>query len=255
MMRKILYIRVVKVALIGTAIILGFNLARNIYREHFAQSYISDKDGMEKIKELESVNISSIRDKMDEESNNNEVENKKEETKDFNKVFENSVIMGDSRGEGLTEYEILSPSSVVAYKGRTTIKAKDDISSVVDLAPSKIFMTYGMNDLELFSDSKEFIKNYESLIKDVKTKLPNSKIYVTSIIPTNKSAINKQPKFKNVYSFNDGIKGMCKNLNVEFIDVGDSMNSDKNLYEPDGIHFKPAFYKGYLNILQEKANL
>ncbi|MTN08228.1 hypothetical protein GMB30_14825 [Turicibacter sanguinis] len=163
--------------------------------------------------------------------------------------------MGDSRGEGLTEYEILSPSSVVAYKGRTTIKAKDDISSVVDLAPSKIFMTYGMNDLELFSDSKEFIKNYESLIKDVKAKLPNSKIYVTSIIPTNKSAINKQPKFKNVYSFNDGIKGMCKNLNVEFIDVGDSMNSDKNLYEPDGIHFKPAFYKGYLNILQEKANL
>ncbi|CEN24090.1 platelet activating factor acetylhydrolase-like protein [[Clostridium] sordellii] len=259
-MRKILYIRVVKVALIGTAIILGFNLARNIYKEHFAQSYISDKDGMKKIKELESVNISSIRDKMDEESNNNEVENKKddnkkEEVKDFNKVFEDSVIMGDSRGEGLTEYEILSPSSVVAYKGRTTIKAKDDISSVVDLAPSKIFMTYGMNDLELFSDSKEFIKNYEALIKGVKAKLPNSKIYVTSIIPTNKSAINKQPKFKNVYSFNDGIKGMCKNLNVEFIDVGDSMNSDKNLYEPDGIHFKPAFYKGYLNILQEKADL
>lgn len=254
-MRKILYIRVVKVALIGTAIILGFNLARNIYIEHFAQSYISDKDGIKKIKELESVNISSIREKMDEESNNNEVENKKEETKDFNKVFENSVIMGDSRGEGLTEYEILSPSSVVAYKGRTTIKAKDDISSVVDLAPSKIFMTYGMNDLELFSNSQEFIKNYESLIKDVKSKLPNSKIYVTSIIPTNKRAINKQPKFKNVYSFNDGIKGMCKDLNVEFIDVGDSINSDKNLYEPDGIHFKLEFYKGYLNILQEKANL
>ena len=241
-MRKILYIRVVKVALIGTAIILGFNLARNIYKEHFAQSYISDKDGMKKIKEINEVE-------------NKKDDTKKEEVKDFNKVFEDSVIMGDSRGEGLTEYEILSPSSVVAYKGRTTIKAKDDISSVVDLAPSKIFMTYGMNDLELFSDSKEFIKNYESLIKDVKAKLPNSKIYVTSIIPTNKSAINKQPKFKNVYSFNDGIKGMCKNLNVEFIDVGDSMNSDKNLYEPDGIHFKPAFYKGYLNILQEKANL
>ncbi|EPZ62421.1 hypothetical protein H477_5396 [[Clostridium] sordellii ATCC 9714] len=47
-MRKILYIRVVKVALIGTAIILGFNLAINIYKEHFAQSYISDKDGMKK---------------------------------------------------------------------------------------------------------------------------------------------------------------------------------------------------------------
>lgn len=254
-MRKIAYIRVVKVALIGMAIILGFNLVINIYKEHFAQSYISDKDGMKKIKELESINISSIKDKMNEDNNNNEVENKKNGSKDFNKVFEDSVIMGDSRGEGLTEYEILSPSSVVAYKGRTTIKAKDDISSVVDLAPSKIFMTYGMNDLELFSNSQEFIKNYEALIKSVKAKLPNSKIYVTSIIPTNNSAINKHPKFKNVYSFNDGIKGMCKNLNVEFIDVGGSMNSDKNLYEPDGIHFKPEFYKGYLTILQEKANL
>ncbi|GAA0106817.1 hypothetical protein UT300013_34420 [Paraclostridium sordellii] len=254
-MRKIVYIRVVKVTLIGMAIILGFNLVINIYKEHFEQSYVSDKDGMKKIKELESVNISSIKDKMNEDNNNNEVENKKNGSKDFNKIFEDSVIMGDSRGEGLTEYEILSPSSVVAYKGRNTIKAKDDISSVVDLAPSKIFMTYGMNDLELFSNSQEFIKNYESLIKSVKAKLPNSKIYVTSIIPTNNSAINKHPKFKNVYSFNDGIKGMCKDLNVEFIDVGGSMNSDKNLYEPDGIHFKPEFYKGYLTILQEKANL
>lgn len=253
-MRKIVYIRVVKVTLIGMAIILGFNLVINIYKEHFEQSYVSDKDGMKKIKELESVNISSIKDKMNED-NNNKVENKKNGSKDFNKIFEDSVIMGDSRGEGLTEYEILSPSSVVAYKGRNTIKAKDDISSVVDLAPSKIFMTYGMNDLELFSNSQEFIKNYESLIKSVKAKLPNSKIYVTSIIPTNNSAINKHPKFKNVYSFNDGIKGMCKDLNVEFIDVGGSMNSDKNLYEPDGIHFKPEFYKGYLTILQEKANL
>lgn len=254
-MRKVLCIRIIKITLVVVAIILIFNLAKYIYKEHFAESYISPEKGIAKIKELENEDIASIRDKIDNSSENNNEENDKLKNEDFNKIFEESVIMGDSRGEGLTEYEILSPASVVAYKGRTVVEAKNDIDTVVDLAPRNIFLTYGMNDLQMFSNSKDFIDKYTELIKEVKLKLPNSKIYVTSIIPTNQEAMDKQPKFKHVYSFNEALKDMCKNLNIEFIDVNDSITLENNLYEPDGIHFKPNFYKGYLNILKEKANL
>ena len=254
-MRKVLCIRIMKVTLGIIAIILIFNLAKYIYKEHFAETYISPEKGVAKIKELENENITSIRDKIDNNSENKDKENDKVKVEDFNKVFDESVIMGDSRGEGLTEYEILSPASVVAYKGRTVVEAKNDVDTVVDLAPSNIFLTYGMNDLQMFNNSKDFIDKYTELIKEVKSKLPDSKIYVTSIIPTNQKAIGKEPKFKNVYSFNKALKDMCKNLNIEFVDVNESINLESNLYEPDGIHFKPNFYKGYLNILKEKANL
>ncbi|WP_373599082.1 GDSL-type esterase/lipase family protein [Paraclostridium bifermentans] len=254
-MRKISGIKVLRLISI-CAVILGLIiLARYIYKSHYEKSYISTDKGIAKIKELENESITKIREDIEQNGQDNEkVNNEQNEDIDFNKVFEDSVIMGDSRGEGLTEYGVLSSSSVVAYKGRTVIKAKDDISTVVGLAPSKVFMTYGMNDLELFKNSNDFIKKYKELIVDVKKKLPATKIYVTSIIPTNQKAVNSHPEFKNVDKFNEAIKGMCKELNVEFIDVSGAMNSN-DLYAPDGIHFKPDFYEGYLKIIKDKANL
>ncbi|MGL5642297.1 MAG: hypothetical protein ACRDDM_08510, partial [Paraclostridium sp.] len=52
-MRKVLYIRIMKITLVVAAIILIFNLAKYIYKEHFAEVYISPEKGIAKIKELE----------------------------------------------------------------------------------------------------------------------------------------------------------------------------------------------------------
>ncbi|MCU9814233.1 GDSL-type esterase/lipase family protein [Paraclostridium sp. AKS73] len=254
-MRKILYVRTMKIVLIGGAILILLGFARHIYKIKFGQAEVNPEKGVAKIKELESEDISSIRNEIEKNSDDSSNIDENKDNANFEKVFDDSVIMGDSRGEGLTEYGFLSPSSVVAYKGRNVIQAKGDVSEVVNLSPSNVFLTYGMNDLQLFSNSKDFINNYEILIKDIERKLPSSKIYVTSIIPTTQAAMEKEHSFKNVYSFNKALEGMCKALNVEFIDVNDSVNSKSNLYAPDGIHFSPKFYNGYLNMLKIKTNL
>lgn len=255
LMRKILYVRIMKIVLIGGAILILLGFARHIYKIKFGQAEVNPEKGVAKIKELESEDISSIRNEIEKNSDDSSNIDENKDDANFEKVFDDSVIMGDSRGEGLTEYGFLSPSSVVAYKGRNVIQAKGDVSEVVNLSPSNVFLTYGMNDLQLFSNSKDFINNYEILIKDIERKLPSSKIYVTSIIPTTQAAMEKEHSFKNVYSFNKALEGMCKALNVEFIDVNDSVNSKINLYAPDGIHFSPKFYNGYLNMLKIKTNL
>lgn len=254
-MRKVLYVRIVKILLIGVSLLILLSFARHIYKSKFGQAEENPEKGVAKIKELESEDISSIRNEIEKNSDDNLDIDKNKNDVNFDKVFEDSVIMGDSRSEGLTAYGILSPSSVVAYKGRNVIEAKGDVSEVVDLSPNNVFLTYGMNDLELFSNSKDFINKYEILINDVKRKLPSSKIYVTSIIPTTQAAIEKEPSFKQVYTFNKALEDMCKKLNLEFINVNNSVNSKENLYEPDGIHFSAKFYNGYLNILKNKANL
>lgn len=255
LMKKVLCVRTVKIVLIVGSILILLSLARHIYILKFGETEANPEQGVAKIKELESVDISIIRSEIQNNTKDNSDKKNDKGNTNFEKAFEDSVIMGDSRGEGLTGYNFLSSSSVVAYKGRNVITAKGDVSEAVNLSPNNIFLTYGMNDLQLFGNSKEFINKYELLIKDIKSKLPSSKIYVTSIIPTTQEAIVKEPKFKNVESFNKALEEMCKDLNIKFIDINDSIGSGNNLYEPDGIHFKAKFYDGYLKILQEKVNL
>lgn len=169
--------------------------------------------------------------------------------------FSNSVILGDSRAESIVAYEILNNSSVVAYKGRNLMSAQKegDINKAINLAPKNIFLTYGLNDIQIYGNTSDFIKEYEKIIKDIQNKLPNTKIYVNSIFRVNSKAISKSPALKNVPQFNTAILNMCNKLGVTYID-GSSIVDD-SLYEADGIHFKPEANKRWVNLLIQKANL
>lgn len=214
----------------------------------------SVKEGVKALRELESVSVLEVQKDIDsiKTKGSNKLEDYDSENVDYNNIFNSSVIMGDSRAEGLIEYDILSSSSVIAKKGRTTLKAMDDVSTVVDLAPSNIIMTYGMNDLTMYNNPSDFIKSYEKLIKDVQNNLPQSKIYITSIFPVQEKAIRKNSKFNNLEKFNIELKNMCANLGIKFIDVG---SLDSKYYEPDGIHFKLNAYPTWLNSIAKGANL
>ena len=112
-MRKISGIKVLKLILICVVILGLIILAIYIYKSHYGKSYISTDKGIAKIKELESESIKEIRQDIEENGKyNDKVNNEQNEDIDFNKVFEDYVIMGDSRGEGLTVL-YSAPSSAV----------------------------------------------------------------------------------------------------------------------------------------------
>lgn len=169
--------------------------------------------------------------------------------------FSSSVILGDSRAESIVSYGILDSSPVVAYKGRNLITAQKegDINKAINLSPANLFLTYGLNDVELYGDPSDFIKEYEKVIKDIQSKLPNTKIYVNSIFKVKDKAISESPSLKNVPQFNAAIINMCNKLGVTYID-GSSI-VDESSYEDDGIHFKPGFNKRWVEMLVQKANL
>lgn len=215
--------------------------------------------GIEIIKSLEKKDVLESEEKIDlvqsslqgininKENNNGKV--------DLIDKFSNSVILGDSRAESIVSYEILNNSSVVAYKGRNLMSAQKegDINKAINLAPKNIFLTYGINDIQIYGNPSDFIEKYEKIIKDIQNKLPNTKIYVNSIFRVNSKAISKSPALKNVPQFNTAILNMCNKLGVAYID-GSSIVDD-SLYEADGIHFKPEVNKRWVNLLIQKANL
>ncbi|WP_343344470.1 GDSL-type esterase/lipase family protein [Terrisporobacter petrolearius] len=215
--------------------------------------------GIEIVKELEKKDVSQSEQKINlVQSNfqgvNINQENNNQEINLMDK-FSSSVILGDSRAESIVSYEILDSSPVVAYKGRNLISAQKegDINKAISLAPANLFLTYGLNDVELYGDSSDFIKEYEKVIKDIKSKLPNTKIYVNSIFKVKDKAISESPALKNVPQFNAAIINMCNKLGVTYID-GSSI-VDESSYEDDGIHFKPGFNKRWVEMLVQKANL
>lgn len=163
--------------------------------------------------------------------------------------------MGDSRAESISAYGILNNSSVIAHKGRNLASAiKDgDIDKAANLSPKNIFLTYGMNDVTIYKNSDDFIKEYEIFIKKLQDKLPNSKIYVNSIFRVSNKTSQKSKSYSNISKFNASLLKMCNRLGITYIDA--SLCVKENLFEQDGIHFKPQFSKDWLNLLIQKANL
>ncbi|WP_419749979.1 GDSL-type esterase/lipase family protein [Terrisporobacter petrolearius] len=220
--------------------------------------------GIEIVKELEKKDVSQSEEKINLVQSNlqgvninqesNDQENSNGEINLIDK-FSSSVILGDSRAESIVSYGILDSSPVVAYKGRNLITAQKegDINKAINLSPANLFLTYGLNDVELYGDPSDFIKEYEKVIKDIQSKLPNTKIYVNSIFKVKDKAISESPSLKNVPQFNTAIINMCNKLGVTYID-GSSI-VDESSYEDDGIHFKPGFNKRWVEMLVQKANL
>lgn len=220
--------------------------------------------GIEIVKELEKKDVSQSEEKINLVQSNLQGVNINQESNDqensnggINLIdkFSSSVILGDSRAESIVSYGILDSSPVVAYKGRNLITAQKegDINKAINLSPANLFLTYGLNDVELYGDSSDFIKEYEKVIKDIQSKLPNTKIYVNSIFKVKDKAISESPSLKNVPQFNAAIINMCNKLGVTYID-GSSI-VDESSYEDDGIHFKPGFNKRWVEMLVQKANL
>ena len=154
-----------------TITINALNRQGNIEEQQITQ-------GVKIIKELENQNVVEVQEKIDSIKTQNGINTQEQSTTDdiqSNKItsdnsssqstnykskFESSVILGDSRAEGIYGYNILSQSSVVAKKGRniaTAIK-NGDIDTAIGMYPKNIFITYGINDIEAYQNSDKFIK-------------------------------------------------------------------------------------------------
>ncbi|MGL5765044.1 MAG: GDSL-type esterase/lipase family protein [Sarcina sp.] len=121
-----------------------------------------------------------------------------------------------------------------------------------NLSPSTVFILYGMNDILIYENNiNNFIKDYEILIKEIKNTLPKSKIIVNAILPVDDIVLETRPIYQNINNYNLELKKLCTTLNITFVDSSSLLTNNKNLFEGDGMHLKPEFYKKWLNLLKD----
>jgi len=174
------------------------------------------------------------------------------------------VFIGDSHTEffALDEYFQNIPVINRGIYGDTTDGVKKRLNeSVFLLNPSKVFMLIGANDINKTSDTNEVIaENIGEIIRQIREKVPQTKIYLQSLYPVNRNGKNSNRmdiyklNNKRIIAVNKLLESFCKSENIIYIDMFSQL-TDKNgqLYEEftiEGLHLNAAGYRFIAEILR-----
>lgn len=213
---------------------------------------VDTTEGIRIIEEAENADIKTIETKIQQLEAQDRANG--EDNRSFKEVFASAVIMGDSITEGFTVYDILNASSVVATIGVELTKLDEELNRAVELNPQYIFLSYGMNDVIATDGNIDlFVEQYGTLIDRLKNGLPDTKIFVNSILPVRPEAIDKEPALALISQYNTALQELCDRKQIAYIDNTDLAHDD--IYEEDGIHFKYDFYISWLARMKEVAEL
>ena len=177
-----------------------------------------------------------------------------EEGRSIKERFAGAVVLGDSVAEGFEEYDILNASSVAAEIGVHLDELDGQIEKVKELSPGILFLYLGMNDVTATNgDVDRFVSEYKEVLTRIREEVPDAHIFVNSIFPVPKKALEKEPLLEKIPEYNDALKELCDSQTVAFIDNTDLVSDE--YYEEDGIHFKAAFYPVWAEHMAEVASL
>ncbi len=117
--------------------------------------------------------------------------------------------------------------------------------SLFDIAPTKIVLMIGTNDVDGGKSEEYILSNYEKIICEIKKELPQVELYCMSIIPQNEvlesySELDTQANNVKIISINQKIKVLAENSGATYVDLYPMLlGSEGNLnkaYSDDGLH-------------------
>ncbi len=175
--------------------------------------------------------------------------------KNINLLDENIVFFGDSITNGYKIEEFYPKNNVInsGISGNITENLLERMDDVYKYNPSKVFLLIGINDLNRGYSSDEILSNMQKIINNIKTHRKYTKIYIESIYPINRNvfedkdySFNEDITNDTIKEINDKIKDMCKENNVQYIDVFsnllDSEGNLKDIYTKEGLHLSDLGY-------------
>jgi lysophospholipase L1-like esterase len=173
------------------------------------------------------------------------------------------VFLGNSITEGGKWQDLTGDSTVInrGIGGDVTFGILNRLDDIIQLAPSKIFILIGINDIAKDFPDAVIINNYRKIISQLQQRSPTSVIYFQSLFPVNP----EYPKFPQHYdkgahviSVNKFLKKLCAEMNVVFVDLYPLLLKDGNLdpsYTYDGLHLNNLGYKKWVAYLKNKSYL
>ena len=187
--------------------------------------------------------------------------------------FADAAFLGDSLTAGFSAseynidvggalicgYEGISPNTIV---NRTTVTSPDRGDEVAmdvltNAQPAKLYILIGTNALVQTGNDESFLAYYGRMLDDLQAALPNTAIYVQSILSATQETVTEDTPGlapDRLATINAAIQGLCAergcyflDLNAEFRDESGYLLSD--YAQPDGIHLTVSGYNKWVSYL------
>lgn len=172
------------------------------------------------------------------------------------------VFLGDSITEFGDWRALLGNPAIInrGIAGDITFGVMARLDDVIFLRPSKLFVAIGINDIAKNNQDKLIVQNIFTIVRRVKTASPETRIYVSSILPTNDEVKKEYPqaygKNAHVARVNRLLKNGAKRHGFTYLDTyvlfSDSDGKLSTKYaETDGLHLNAAAYKLWAEMLRK----
>ena len=159
-------------------------------------------------------------------------------------MFQDYVILGDSRAVGYWYFGFLEESRCLTGGGDTIRNIEMNMDGILALNPGTIYLCYGLNDTSIgyWDTAEAYITEYMQVIDDLQSRLPDTKIVVSSILPARDPAFNLSSKWHNIPEWSAALEAACEEKGIAFANNDSISEEYADLWDPDGIHVREAFY-------------
>jgi len=136
------------------------------------------------------------------------------------------------------------------------------LDEVVSSKPKQIFIMIGINDIARNIPDSIILRNYNTIIQNIKTASPKTKIIVQSILPTNNDFTqfkNHQNKTNHIDLINTALQVICTEQGLTYLNLHDAFLDENGKldkkYTNDGLHINGYGYMLWKKIIREKGLL
>ena len=173
------------------------------------------------------------------------------------KTNKSIIFIGDSITDGCEWSELLQNPNIKnrGIGSDTTYGVLKRLDNIIQSEPEKVFLMIGINDLGRGESVSEITSNYDKILERLTKNVPNSEVFVQSVLPISKQKLNTQISNEKVRSLNKEIKQLSQKYNLNYIDLYSLMISEDDQLisdvTTDGIHLNGSGYEIWRNAIQQ----
>lgn len=160
------------------------------------------------------------------------------------------IFLGDSITDEGEWTELLKNPNIQnrGISGDTTERILRRLDTIIKNHPKQIFLMVGINDLHMLKKSVEaIVKGYKKILNQFREKLPDTEVYIQSILPVNNNIYLYWTDNQKVIDLNKELQKLASQSNYKYIDIHSYLvDTQQQLgadFTSDGLHLNG---KGYL---------
>ena len=152
------------------------------------------------------------------------------------------IFLGNSLTQGGKWNEYFPTQKPVnrGIAGDNTLGMLNRLNEIIIAKPKKVFLMAGINDISLSRSNEKIMIGIKSIIYQIETGSPYTKIYVQSLLPINN---------------NRNVKAFCEKENITFINIYPAfLSEDRTLdarYTTDGLHLNDNGYTVWVDQIRK----